>query len=464
MAGKRKSPKLRRKGNCYVANIYKPDGSRTTISFGPDDERTEGQIYGVFGQWLDLYREHPHKTLSYNSPYEAITEMTNPTTIRTVGQAYDAYVRWAEQNMLPLRDGRSSPELLQIGRCGKFLEPYRKWATSDFGPDELRVIQEAMVAYRYIRTQPAKSEEPPEQIAYTRTSINRLVNQIRKMWQWAMAREIVPASSAQRLKEVKSLRIGRTTARDKLKRAAVTEEELDKVTKHISRVVGDMLRLIWITAMRSSEVCRMRPFDILRDDKSCWLYIPGRDVSPIGDHKTAHHQRIRAVPLPPSAQTVLQSRVSDFESREYIFTPAEAVRELLDLRSDGRKTSLKYGNRPGTNRREHPMITPGETYTLSAFCVAVKRACKRAGVPRFTPRDLRRTAATRIRSRLTKEAAKMILGHVSTDTTEIYLLDEVKESMKVAKQLDRAQEAEAKEPTKLRKSKKRTLKRLKKKS
>jgi len=36
---------------------------------------------------------------------------------------------------------------------------------------------------------------------------------------------------------------------------------------------------------------------------------------------------------------------------------------------------------------------------------------------------------------LGKEAAKLLLGHVSTHTTEIYLLDEVQESMKVAKQL-----------------------------
>jgi hypothetical protein len=44
------------------------------------------------------------------------------------------------------------------------------------------------------------------------------------------------------------------------------------------------------------------------------------------------------------------------------------------------------------------------------------------------------------RSELGKEAAKLLLGHVSTDTTEIYLLDEVKESMKVAKQLDASQD------------------------
>jgi hypothetical protein len=74
--------------------------------------------------------------------------------------------------------------------------------------------------------------------------------------------------------------------------------------------------------------------------------------------------------------------------------------------------------------------------------------------------DLRRTKATGVRSILGKEAATLLLGHASTDTTEIYLLDEVKETMKVAKQLDASQESEgveaeeAKKPKKLKKRKK----------
>jgi len=86
------------------------------------------------------------------------------------------------------------------------------------------------------------------------------------------------------------------------------------------------------------------------------------------------------------------------------------------------------------------MITAGKRYSASSFRNAVKRGCRRAGVVRFTPYDLRRSAATRVRSELGKEAAKLLLGHVSTDTTEIYLLDEVKETMKVAKQLDASQD------------------------
>ena len=285
--------------------------------------------------------------------------------------------------------------------------------------------------YRYHRQ--GHEDEP---LGYTRSSINQMVNEVHKMWRWGIGREITTEAQGQRLKEVRSLRIGRSAAKDKLKRAPVTEDELERVTQGLTGVVADMLRLIWITAMRPSEVCRVRPFDIVRKDKECWLYVPGRDAGVLGDHKTTHFQRIRAIPLPSKAQSILKPRITDFKSKTCIFSPAEAVQELLDRKAARRKTPLKYGNRPGTNRKEHPMIVPGDHYTSQAFNVAVRRACIRAGVERFTPYDLRRTAATRIRSQLSKDAARLLLGHVSTDTTEIYLLDEVKEAMKVAKQLD----------------------------
>ena len=62
---------------------------------------------------------------------------------------------------------------------------------------------------------------------------------------------------------------------------------------------------------------------------------------------------------------------------------------------------------------------------------------KRADVDVFVPYDLRRTTATGTRSILGKEAAKVLLGDTKTDTTDIYLLEEVQEAMKVAKLLSR---------------------------
>ena len=429
MAGIRKPPKLRVKDGCFVANIYKPDGKRSTISFGPVGERTEGETYAAFGKWLDLFSQHPHKVLSFKSPYEAIVQMINPRDIVTVGELVDKYTEWVGQHAPARPDGRPHPDLERLNRLRMFLEPYRQWPVGGFGADELYAVQKAMVGYRYDRG----NGKPT---AYTRSGINKAIGYVYRMWQWGIGREITTEAQKQLLKEVRPLRVGQTTAKDDPRRALVTEEEFEEVAQHATTVVADMLRLIWLTAMRPGEVCRMRSFDILRDEPECWLYIPGREESLVGGHKTAYRQRVRAIPLTSRAQNILKPRIEDCESLDFVFSPAEAMQETRDQRSANRKTPMSCGNRPGTNRKQHPMIRPGKRYLPSSLCNAVKRACKRAEVRRFTPYDLRRTAATRVRSKLSKDAAKLLLGHVSTDTTEIYLLEEVQESMKVAKQLD----------------------------
>jgi integrase len=229
--------------------------------------------------------------------------------------------------------------------------------------------------------------------------------------------------------------MGDTEAPDNHKRACVTKEDFWKVVNEVSIVVGDMLKLIWYTAMRPYEVCDMRPFDILCDDPDCWLYIPGRDKTPVGKHKTTRFERVKVIPLTAECQKILKPRIKNWDSKEYIFSPKEAVQELLEKKSANRKTPLSCGNRPGTNRKEHPMIKPGEKYEHDDLCQACKRGCLRAGVDIFIPYDLRRTKATGTRSILGKEAARVLLGHTKTDTTNIYLLDEVQEAIKVAKLL-----------------------------
>jgi integrase len=452
MAGKRKTPKLRQKDGCFVTDIYKPDGRRTTISFGSPGQRTAGEIYAAFGKWLDLFNQHPHRVLVFRDPYEAIDRIINRNAILTLGELYDKYLEWAVGYFPALRDGRECPELVQIRRIEKFLRTFADWPVAGFGPEELRTVQEAMVAYRYTRNRRgstkskhagpgngkdgADAEDASKPLALGRSSINRMINQIHKMWRWGIGRMITTEAQCHLMKEVRPLRAGKTTAKDAVRRRPITEEELAAVVAKMPTVTGDMVRLCWLTAMRPSEVCRMRPIDILRDDEDCWLYIPGRDEGPVGDHETAHHQRVRAIPLTRQAQDILRPRLKGLEPTEAIFSPTETIREMRKRRSKKRQTPVGQGNSTGTNRRLHPMIAPGAQYTPHSFAGAVKRGCDSAGVERFTPYDIRRTAATRIRAQLSKDAAKLILGHVSSTTTEIYLLDEVQERMKVAKQLD----------------------------
>ena len=122
MAGKRKDPKLRYDGRYYVVNIYKPDGKRTMISFGPAGDRTEGDIYTAFYKWLDLFRQQPQKVLSYKSPYDAIDQIINPSQIITVGELLDKYFTYTKKTARSTRTNREHPDRQFTKRVQKFLE------------------------------------------------------------------------------------------------------------------------------------------------------------------------------------------------------------------------------------------------------------------------------------------------------------------------------------------------------
>ena len=429
MARTRKTPKLRiYREKYFCTDVYLPNGKRTTVGFGTTDDRTEGKIYAAFGKWVDLFNHQPQKVLSFKNPYDAITNIINPAQIITIGELLDKYFAYVKKTTRPTMGNREHPDLQFTIRIKKFMEPYHSWPVSDFGPDELLDVQDALVKYKYVQGKKKKR--------YTRGGINDVIKWIRKIWKWGMGRQFITAEQVQGLEEVKPLRMGDTEAPDNHKRTRVTEEDFLKVVNAVSSVVGDMLQLIWYTAMRPYEVCNMRPFDILCDDPDCWLYIPGRDQTPVGRHKTTRFERVKVIPLTSKCQEILKPRIKDPASKEYIFSPEEAMQEVREKKSANRKVPLKYGNRPGTNRKKHPMVKPGKKYDHHSLRNACKRGCKRAGVEVFVPYDLRRTKATGTRSILGKEAAKVLLGHTKTDTTDIYLLEEVQEAIKVAKLLD----------------------------
>ncbi len=428
MSRNRATLKLRTtRGKYYCVDVYLPGGKRTTVSFGTANGRTEGEIFVAFGKWIDLYREQPHKVLSYSTPYEAVEQILNPTKAPTVGELLVKYDSYAQKTLNHGTNRNGHSDLAFIKRARQFLKPYKDWPVSEFGPDELHDIQVALVGYSYKHGESLKR--------YTRRGINDTIDWIRRIWKWGMGRGFVTAEQAQGLEEIKSLRMGSTDAPDNSKRKRVTEEEFQKVTSHLGSVVADMLKMIWLTGMRPNEVCNMRPYDILFDDQDCWLYIPGRDKSPVGKHKTARFERVKVIPLTSECQEILKPRMKNCGVKEYIFSPKESMKEFYSERSVNRKTPLSCGNLPGSNRKENPMIRPGVKYEQSGLRRACKRACLKAGVEEFNPYDLRRTTATRVRSIFGKEAARVLLGHTKVDTTQVYLLEEVQESIRVAKML-----------------------------
>ncbi len=147
----------------------------------PPGDRTEGEIHTAFYKWLDLFLQQPQKVLSFTSPYEAINQIVNPSQLMTVGELLDRYFAYAKKTMRSTRINGEHPYLQCVRRVQKFLQPYHSWPTSDFGPDELLQVQNALVQYEYVHGNRRKR--------YTRGGVNDMVKWIRKIWKWGMGRQ-----------------------------------------------------------------------------------------------------------------------------------------------------------------------------------------------------------------------------------------------------------------------------------
>jgi integrase len=168
-----------------------------------------------------------------------------------------------------------------------------------------------------------------------------------------------------------------------------------------------MVQLQLLSGARPQEVISVRPCEV-NTEGEIWLYQPSR-------HKTEHFDRRKVIMLGPKAQAVLKPWL-DREPESYCFNPAEVV-------AWHRQRSRRNYKRQNAPQNEAVAALSGNTgirYTRHSYRVAIQRACRRAGVPAWSPRQLRHTRATMIRHEFGLEAAKAVLGHTDTKVTEIY--------------------------------------------
>jgi integrase len=152
----------------------------------------------------------------------------------------------------------------------------------------------------------------------------------------------------------------------------------------------------------------------------------------------------RVIPIGPRAQEILRPFLRA-DPREYLFNPRDVVGTHHAERSRNRKSRptpsevrRRSKDRPGRGHADH--------YDRRAYRQAVVRACDRAfphpqlskitpkkltvdqrlelkewhRQQRWSPLQLRHTAATVIRSRFGLEASQVVLGHAKADVTQTY--------------------------------------------
>jgi integrase len=292
----------------------------------------------------------------------------------------------------------------EAGNVKNALQPlintYGDAPARSFGPLALQAIRQKFIA-----------------ADLSRRTVNDQTRRIVRMFRWAAANQMVPAEIHTALTKVAGLSKGRSLARETAPIGPVAEAYVEAIQPHVSRQIWAMIELQRLTGMRPGEACQMRTCDLDTSGK-IWVYTPA-------SHKTEHHHRGRKIYLGPLAQAVLAPWLRT-ELEAYLFQPREVMDEFNAVRRAAAKSKR---NRPQRPRK--PGHRPGERYVTCAYRAAISFACDKAGIPRWAPNRLRHNAATRLRKQFGLDVARVILGHSSPTTTEVYAEIDQQKAMEI---------------------------------
>ena len=311
-----------------------------------------------------------------------------------------AYLEYAERSYCR-PDGKPTREVEHV-RDGVrvLLKVYGSLPAQEFGLRQLKTVREQLI-----------------QGGLCRKTINDRVNRVVRLFGWAAEEELCKPEVFGALRALKSLRRGRSAAKEGKRVLPVAWEQVEAVLPHVSRPLAGIIELMWLTGMRPGEACQLRPADVDRSG-AVWFYRPR-------SHKTENFGRERIVPIGPRGQEILRRflvRVPAPAPEAPLFSPRDAMAELHVEQRRQRKTPLwpSHVKHLARKRKQRPKKEPSEAYTPNSLGGAVEAACKAANVVRWSPNQLRHAAATRIRKEKGLEAARTVLGHASAAVTEIY--------------------------------------------
>jgi integrase len=357
---------------------------------------------------------------SYSKPKPGVAHGGNPLSPVAVNQLILAFWQHAKQRYV--KNGQPTSEIRSFRTALRPLRQlYGSQPVTSFGPLALVACRQKLI-----------------EAGICRKRINQHVGRIRQMFKWGVALEMVPEGVWRALCAVEGLRIGAAVETDPI--GPVSEERVAAIQPFVMPQIWAMVNLQLWTGCRPGEACLMRTIDINMQGE-IWEYRPH-------SHKGQHHSKDRIVYLGPHAQEILRPWLRT-ELHAYLFSPREGRAWYQAQRAKNRKTPKPPKPRvPG--RTTQAKRAPGDRYTVLAYGHAIQRACEAAfDMPKelrqisktlpdderkrlaalaaewraehcWSPNQLRHNAATKIRATYGIEAARIILGHSSAVTSEIY--------------------------------------------
>jgi integrase len=317
-------------------------------------------------------------------------------------------------------DGTPTSELSCIKMALRPLKVlYGGTLARDFGPLALKAVRQKMI-----------------EADLCRGVINHHIDRVKRLFKWATENEMIPPSVFHGLQAVAGLRRGRSEARETGPVQPVPEAFVNAALPHLAPPPRAMVQLQLLTAMRPGEVCRMRGCD-LDVTGAVWVYRPE-------SHKTQHLGHRREIYLGPRAQEVVRPLLKT-DLQAYLFSPWEAREWRFQEMRRRRKTKVQPSQ--ASRRRKNPKRLPRDRYDTVTYRQAITYACAAADrqaheenpevpadevlVPAWGPHRLRHNAATNLRKEFGVELARIILGHATAFTTEIYAEADRQQAMEV---------------------------------
>lgn len=256
----------------------------------------------------------------------------------------------------------------------------------DFSVTDLRVIQHRMMDQK-LRV----------------GTINARIATIKRVFKHAATHELVPSTRYESVRLLENIAQGQRPELDSEKVECVCEADIEAILSLVPRPVWGLIQTQLLTAARPGELVQLRARDIQRLPEGCWY-------ADLTHHKTAHHGKQRRLIFGPKAQAVL----TEFLPTE---KPLDApVFSAVEAKMQGRMD----GSSPSREAPTGKDRIPTGFYRVDSYRRAIRRACKEAGIPPWSPNQLRHNAGTRIRNDHGVEVAQVILGHTTIKTTEIY--------------------------------------------
>ena len=146
-----------------------------------------------------------------------------------------------------------------------------------------------------------------------------------------------------------------------------------------------------------------------------WLDKPGQ-------HKNAWREMERKIYIGPKAQEIISKYFRP--DGKPLFSPADWMLEHRELRRSKRKSKVQPSQ--VDRRTENPLVAPGDRYTKDSYTRAIARACKKHGIPHWSPNQVRKTKAVEVLEQLGLDFARAIVGHHDDETTTRYYAKEDK--------------------------------------